>query len=86
MTFSIAKDMQKRNSFGNYEYSILRDGAPFAIYWHDFRGDDSGLKFSSGKEIQWPLGDVSNFLDGGGSKPITLSKRAEKLLLEFIDG
>lgn len=80
MTFSIAKDPQERDSFGNYEYRILKDDLFFAVYWHDFRGDDSGLKLATGQEFGWPLDNVSNFLEGGGLQPVILSKKAQYYL------
>lgn len=75
MSFTIQQD-SKRNSIGNYTYRIYEDGRLIAHYWHDFRGDDHGIEFIDGTKKPWPVGRVTDFIQGGGGKPLVLSERA----------
>ncbi|WP_250626078.1 hypothetical protein [Pinirhizobacter soli] len=75
MDFTIEQD-PARDSLGNYRYRIYKDGALVARYWHDFRGDEHGIEFVTGKSDSWPVGRMTDFLEGGGPEPLTLSERA----------
>ncbi len=61
---------------GPYRYRIYKDGRLIAHYWHDFRGDDHGIEFIDGTKEQWPVGRMTEFIEGGGPEPLTLSNRA----------
>jgi hypothetical protein len=74
--YTIEQDGNKRESFAPYWYRIYRDGSIFAHYWHDYRGDDHGIKFVDGQKTGWPFGRMTDFLQGGGPKPLLLSARA----------
>ena len=70
MTFRVEQSKKTRESFGNYDYHIYKDDSLLATYWHDYRGDGSGIEFESdikGSAITSP------FIEGGGPKPHTLS-------------
>ena len=76
MSYRIEHDEPSRESFGNHRYSIYDDGRLIAHYWHDFRGDEHGIEFVNGKSERWPVGLKTEFLEGGGPEPLTLSVRA----------
>ena len=76
MSFTIEHTDEKRESFGNYTYRIYEDGRLLAHYWHDYRGDEHGIKFVGGAEELWPVGRMIDFIEGGCPQPLTLSKRA----------
>lgn len=58
--------MSPREAFGEYRYTIRKNGQIVAHYWHDYLGDDHGIDFVGGKTILEPLGRVPNFMAGGG--------------------
>lgn len=64
-----------RDKFGNYRFRIYRDEKLVAHYWHDYRGDEHGIDFVSGKSDPWPIGRMTDFVEGGGPKPLKLSAR-----------
>ena len=76
MSFTIEQKKETRESFGNYRYRIYEDGRLIAHYWHDFRGDDHGIEFVNGSKELWPVGQMTEFIEGGGPQPLTLSGRA----------
>ena len=82
MAFSIEPEPGKREDFANYNYRILRDGKLVARYWTDFRGDDHGIDFVDGNSQSWPVGGLLDFIQGGGSKPVTLTPGAIAYLEE----
>ena len=65
-----------RAPLDRHEYRIRKDGRHLAVYWHDHRGDDHGLEFADGTKEAWPVGRVTDFLEGGGPRPLLLSARA----------
>lgn len=74
--FTIRHATVERDSFGNYVYDILKGTEVVAMYWHDFRGDEHGIKFADGTTESWPVGLVTGFLHGGGPEPLRLSPAA----------
>ena len=80
--FTIRHSARERDSFGNYEYEVLEGPDVIARYWHDFRGDEHGIKFEDNSTEDWPIGRMIDFINGGGPEPLTLSPAAIKLLEE----
>ncbi|MDD2926391.1 hypothetical protein [Rhodoferax sp.] len=80
MAFSVERDSSSRESFGPYWYLIYEDGCLIARFWHDYRGDDNGIVFTSGAEENNPLGSRADFIGGGGPQPLVLTKQAIKYL------
>ncbi len=76
MTYRIEQLTQTRGSFDPYKYHIFKNNKLIAEYWHDFCGDEHGIKFKNGFNQGYPVGKVIDFLNGGGSSPITLSPKA----------
>jgi hypothetical protein len=76
MSFTIEQTEEQRTSLGNYTFRIYEDGRLLAHYWHDFRGDEHGIEFVGGVKESWPVGRMTDFIEGGGPQPLTLSKRA----------
>jgi hypothetical protein len=76
MSFKIEQVDSARESFGNDTYRIYKDGHLIAHYWHDYRGDEHGIEFINGENELWPVGRMTDFIEGGGPKPLTLSERA----------
>jgi hypothetical protein len=84
MTYRIEHSKSKRDSFGNYRYNIYKDDHLVAIYWHDFRGDEHGIEFLQGPKEDSPVGRMTDFIEGGGPQPLTLSTRAVSYLNRMI--
>ncbi len=80
--FTIRHAAADRKSFGNYEYEILKGSDVIARYWHDFRGDEHGIKFADGSTDLWPVGSMTDFIHGGGPESITLSRAAIEWLTQ----
>ena len=76
MSYRIEPADSKRESFGDYRYRIYGSGGLIAQYWHDFRGDEHGIDFVNGISEPWPVGQMTDFIQGGGPQPLTLSERA----------
>lgn len=74
--FTVRHAATTRASFGPYEYDVLRDGEVIARYWHDYRGDEHGIRFVDGAPFDGPVGRMTDFLQGGGREPLTLSPAA----------
>jgi len=74
MAYSIEQD-RARDPFGNYRYRIYKDGVLVANYWHDYRGDEHGIEFVGGSVQHSPMGRITDFIAGGGPKPLELSER-----------
>lgn len=72
-----------RDPFGAYEYDILDGAVVIACYWHDYRGEDHGIRFADGSDEVLP-GRRSDFVQGGGPKTLTLSAVAVKWLDERL--
>ena len=86
MNYRIEFSNEPRESFGNYRYEIFKDGQLVAYLWHDYRGDDYGIEFVGGGGKDWPIGRLTNFLAGGGPKPLRLSTKAIEYLDEELNG
>ena len=66
-----------RDASRNYHYVIYNGDQFVARYWHDFRGDEQGIIFANGVEDSNGLpGRSSEFISGGGGKPLELTKWA----------
>jgi hypothetical protein len=76
MSFTIEHSKTKRNPSDDYTYLIYEDGHLIARYWHDCRGDEHGIDFLDGMQESWPVGRMTDFVEGGGPKPLLLSARA----------
>jgi hypothetical protein len=79
-SFTVQYATPNRDSNGNYNYRIFKNGRLVAMYWHDFRGDEHGIDFLGGPSEEWPVGRMIEFLLGGGPQPLTLSEKAIKYL------
>jgi hypothetical protein len=84
MSFKIKQAKPEREASGNYRYIIFQDGHLVAHYWHDFRGDEHGIEFLSGKSEDWPVGRMIDFIEGGGPQPLTLSSAAVAYLQQKL--
>ena len=73
----------KRDAFGNYNYRIYNDSQLVARYWHDYRGDDHGIEFVNGSSLSCP-GRMTDFIEGGGPEPMSLSERAVMYLDQHL--
>ena len=76
MSYKIQSADAERESFGNLRYHIYKGDLLIAHYWHDHRGDDHGIEFVNGPRESWPVGRMTEFIEEGGPKPLTLSARA----------
>jgi hypothetical protein len=77
VSYRIEQDPRaSRDSFPAYTYRIYEADRLVARYWHDHRGDDHGIKFVDGHSEDWPVGLMTEFLEGGGPEPLRLSDRA----------
>lgn len=76
MDLSIQHSNKPRASFEEYEYEIFCDGKLVAKYWHDYRGDEHGIRFNNGLTEEWPVGRMTDFITGGGPQPLGLSNKA----------
>jgi hypothetical protein len=85
MVYRIEQDKTSRESFGEYTYKIFKDTKLVAKYWHDYRGDEHGIEFINGKKEEWPVGRMTEFIEGGGPKPLALSERAIEYLNKKAD-
>lgn len=85
LNFSIEQIREKREPFGLYRYKIIAGDRNVAIFWHDYRGDEMGIKINSSQaEKEVPFGKSSDFLTGGGPQPLGLSTEAIKYLNSII--
>lgn len=75
VTYRIEPDV-RRDAFGSYRYRIYQNERLIAHYWHDFRGDEHGIEFVDGRRENWPVGRMTDFIEGGGPQPRALSARA----------
>jgi len=41
-----------------------------------YRGEEHEVEFGGGNSQSWPLGRMTDFLEGGGPEPLSLSARA----------
>ncbi|MAG92775.1 MAG: hypothetical protein CMJ48_03370 [Planctomycetaceae bacterium] len=82
--FTIQRATRQRKSFGIYEYEILKGSSIIAQYWHDYRGDEHGIKLADGTTEDWPVGCMTDFLHGGGPEPVTLSPAAIEWLTQRV--
>jgi hypothetical protein len=85
MAFTIEREESPRKNAGNCNYRIFEDGQLVAFYWHDFRGDENGIEFLNGAKELWPVGGLTNFLEGGGPQPLVLSARAVNYLRQMLE-
>lgn len=85
MPFNIAQTEPEPNSFWKYEYNIFRDDKLVAHYRHDFRGDAHEIIFLDGRSISMPVGRMTDFISGGGQKPLLLSKAAIAFLKNNLE-
>lgn len=84
MSYEVRQTRSSFDSYSNYEYEIFREGQLVARYWHDYRGDEHGIAFANGSREACPSGRMIDFLDGGGLRPTTLSRRAIAYLDERL--
>jgi hypothetical protein len=73
-------DSAKRPPFGLYTYRIYEDDRYIAEYWHDYRGDEHGIKVFDGRSGDFPFSRIAEFIVGGGPEPLRLSNRAQAFL------
>ena len=76
-SYRIERDEPARDASGNYHYLIYSGDQFVARYWHDFRGDEQGIIFGNGvRDSKGLPGRTSQFIEGGGDKPLELTKLA----------
>jgi len=75
MTFTVEQEPRPKGAW-EYRYRIYKDGRLVADYWHDHRGDEHGIEFVGGPKESWPVGRMTEFLEGGGPQPLSLSSAA----------
>ena len=85
MSYAVSQVDERREQFGLYRYEIRDGDRVVARYWHDFRGDEHGIEFIDGTTDQWPVGRITDFLNGGGPQPLTLSDRAIAYLKQKLE-
>jgi hypothetical protein len=76
MSYSIEHAGSSRGSYGDYRYRICWDGQLVAYYWHDYRGDEHGIEFPDGSKEDGPVGQMTDFIEGGGPQRLSLTARA----------
>lgn len=76
MSYRIERVERKREPFGEYQYRIYADERLVANYWHDHKGDEHGIEFVNGRKEEWPVGRMTDFIQGGGPMPLVLTARA----------
>jgi hypothetical protein len=76
MEFNVTRSDTPGELGSGHRYRIWRGGRLVAIYWHDSRGDDHGIEFVDGRKDHCPVGMMTDFLKGGGPKPVRLSEEA----------
>lgn len=84
MSFTIEYSKEPRRKFDSTTYHIFEDGRLIARYWHDFRGEEHGIDVLNGYRDDWPVGRMSDFVQGGGPEPLVLSGRAVEYLKQKI--
>ena len=82
MAYWVERDSAPRDSFAEYRYRVFRDNVLVAYFWHDHRGDESGIDFVGGASEPDPVHYPARFLEGGGPAPLSLSKHA----VAFLEG
>ncbi|MDG2537774.1 hypothetical protein P5Y53_08890 [Dyella jiangningensis] len=75
MAYKIEPDNANRDSFGNYQFRVFKDGRLVAHFWHDYRGDEHGIDFANGVSEGWPVGRLIEFVEGGGRQPLVFTAR-----------
>lgn len=76
MSYNIIQLHTKRDAFGAYQYEIRDGDHVVAFYCHDSRGDEHYIEFADGRKEMWPVGQMKDFLNGGGPQPLKLSAKA----------
>ncbi|MGJ7498639.1 hypothetical protein ACSFA8_26780 [Variovorax sp. RT4R15] len=76
MTYRVEQDSSRSQPFDGYGYFIFKGGKLVARYWHDHRGEEHEVRFVDGGSRSWPVGRMTEFLEGGGPEPLMLSARA----------
>lgn len=84
MTYTIQQEDSRRDPFGEYNYRIYKDNRLVARYWHDYHGDEHGIKFVDGASDFSFAGRMVDFIEGGGPGPLTLTQRAVTYLDEKL--
>lgn len=74
--FSVQQLARAPERFSAYRYLIFDGDVLVARYWHDHRVDEHGIEFVDGRTEPWPVGGVTDFLVGGGPRPLRLSEAA----------
>lgn len=74
--FTVRQVARSSGPAANYNYEICCGQVCVARYWHDFRGDYHGIVFLDGSSDDWPVGTMTQFLEGGGPQPLRLSPAA----------
>jgi hypothetical protein len=83
MNYRIERAETNREPLGEYRYRIYEDSKLIAHYWHDYRGDDHGIEFVNGTSEHSPFGRMTEFIEGGGPKPLVLSAKAVAYLKQM---
>ena len=84
MDFRVEHKERSTEPFSEYRYDIYCGDRLIAEYWHDHRGDEHGITFAEGRQEDWPVGRRSDFLQGGGPQPLTLSSEAVDYLKQRL--
>ena len=80
MTYEIKQLRRTDGESGSYNYEIYAGGKLVARYWHDLRGDEHGIEVLPVGSSSSPVGRMTDFLEGGGRTPLSLSAQAVSYL------
>ena len=61
--------------FSDYKFRIFSGDRMIARWSHDYRGDEHFIEFLDGSTESYPVGQVIDFVKGGGPKPLVLTAR-----------
>ena len=85
-SFTVKQLARDREPFGNYRFEIYRGYVRVARYWHDHRGEEHGIELLDGTSEAWPVGRMTDFLEGRGLGPFRLSAAAVAWLERRLRG
>jgi hypothetical protein len=65
-----------------HRFELRRGSTLVATFWHDHRGEECGLELPDGSTAEWREGNALTFLQGGGPRPLRLTRAAVAWLEE----
>jgi hypothetical protein len=79
MTLFTIVQHERKESFGNYPYSVHLGGRKVAVIEHDYRGDEHYVRIPNG-----PWQACDKILTGGGPEPLGLTAEGNALISKLI--